>query len=106
MKRWTPSSQATEVLRITILKFLPGICVALPTEVFERIRRRDTAESAARFQVRLHRQPFEHAAAEGVADARRIDDAMRRDGGHGGVAGALANRTTVFAPCDDQRAGA
>jgi hypothetical protein len=70
------------VLCVPILKFFPSVGVALPTKVLERIRRGNTAESAARFEIGLYRQPFEQPAPEGVTDARGIDDAMGRHGGH------------------------
>jgi hypothetical protein len=70
------------MLRVPILKFFPGVGVALPTKVLERVRGRNTAESAARFEIGLYRESFQQTAAEGVADARGIDDAMGRHGGH------------------------
>ena len=70
------------MLLVASSELIPSICMRRAAEVFEGIGRRHTAEPGAHAVGRAHRQPFHEPAAERIADAGRILDAVRRDRWH------------------------
>src|SRR5688572_1856 len=93
-----------EVFLVARRELLPGERVALTAEMLERVGRCHRAQLGADAQIRGARQPFHEPAPERVADARRIDDALGRHGGHVDAAVAREDRAAALPLGHDQRA--
>src|SRR5262245_57769684 len=70
-----------EMLLVPGLELVDAVRVTQAAEVLERIGGRDAAHPRAQDVRQMQRQTLHQAAAIGVADACRIDDAVRRDRG-------------------------
>ena len=93
------------MIAIALLEFRPGVGMALTAKVFERVGGGHASEPGRGFERRADREPFHQAAAEGVADACRIDDPVRRHRFHVDLTVSGDHRTTVFAAGDNQIVG-
>src|SRR2546421_699899 len=77
--------------------------MAQAAQMLERIRGRDASQLRRRLVREADGEALEQAAAIRVADARRVDNAMRRDGGDIDLAALSDDRGSVLAARDDQR---
>src|SRR4051812_40621110 len=89
--------QRTEVRLVAPAELVPRIGMRLPSEMLEGVGGGDATQLAADIQRGLHLEPLQQAAAERVADARRIHDAVRHDGGDGDFPMRVAHRAAVLA---------
>src|SRR5215203_491872 len=86
-------------------ELVPRVGVTLAAEVLQCVGRRDAAKPRAHAVWEAEGQALHEAAAEGVADARRIDDAPRLDGRHFDAPPRREYRAAVFAAGHDEGFG-
>src|SRR5436190_7239733 len=86
-------------------ELVPGVRMTLAAEVLQRVRRRNAAKPRAHAIRQPEREALHEAAAEGVADARRIDDAPRLDGRHFDVSPRREYCAAVLAARHDESFG-
>src|SRR5215831_10119620 len=92
------------MLFVALQKLRPGVRVALPAEMLERVGRRDATNLSADAIAPSASQPLQESATKRVANARGIHDPMRRDCRHMGRSVALDDRTAVLAAGHDDDA--
>src|SRR5688572_2817162 len=95
--------ERTEVLLISLLELVERIRVTRAAEVLQRVGGGDAPELRAHAEGRPLGEPLHEAAAERVADAGRVDDAMRRHGLDVGARPAMVQRAPLFAARDHQQ---
>src|SRR5205823_4328583 len=96
--------ERAEMLFVPAAEFRPRVRVAQAAQMLERVRGGDAADARADVERQAHGHPLHQTAAVRIADARRIDDAPRRDRRHVVAPLARDDGGSLLAARDDERA--
>src|SRR5262245_4382378 len=91
---------------VALEEFCPRISVALPAEMLECVGRRHAADLGTHAVAGAASHALEKSSAEGIADARRVDNSVRWDGEHIGGLMPLDDGAAILAARNHERAAA
>src|SRR6185503_8485498 len=91
-----------EMLFVAFEKLGPGVGMALPTQMLERISGRDAPDLRTDPVAGTARQALQQAAAKGIADAGGVDNLVRRNRLDVHICMSLDDRTPALPSRDDE----